>query len=59
MDGKKWDELDEKDYQDFINYGMYDVFALAELYIKIDKILNVAQVDYSDKFKVVNEGKEE
>lgn len=42
MNGKKWDELDEKDYQDFINYGMYDVFALAELYIKIDKIINVA-----------------
>lgn len=42
MNDKPWDELDEKDYADFINYGMYDVFALAELYIKIDDILWVA-----------------
>ena len=40
MKGKKWDSLSDEDYKDFIEYGMYDVFCLAELYYKVEKIIN-------------------
>lgn len=40
MNGRAWDNLDAETYKSFINYGMYDIFALAELYVKVEKIMD-------------------
>lgn len=39
MNDKPWDDLDEKTYDEFIEYGMFDILALAELYLKLNNII--------------------
>lgn len=40
MNGRPWNDLDKETYEGFIKYSMYDVFALAELYEKVEKVMN-------------------
>lgn len=35
MNNRNWDEINEQDMDDYTNYGMYDIFSLCELYIKL------------------------
>lgn len=39
MNGRKWNQMNDQDYLGFIEYGMYDVFALTELYIIVQDIM--------------------
>lgn len=39
MCDKPWDDLDKKTYDDFIEYGMFDILALGELYLKLNNII--------------------
>jgi len=32
MNDKEWVDLDKNTYNEFIEYGMYDIFCLGELY---------------------------
>ena len=41
MNGKPWDSLEKQVYDDFIEYGMYDILALSELYIQVNKQINI------------------
>ena len=39
MNNKNWDDLDKNTYDEFIDYGMFDILALAELYLKLNNII--------------------
>ena len=40
MNGKKWNEMPAETYEKFIEYGMYDIFSLAELYKKVEDVMD-------------------
>jgi len=39
MSGRSWDDLNRSTYDDFIEYGMFDILALGELYVKLNNII--------------------
>lgn len=59
MNGRPWDALDAETYENFIEYGMYDIFALAELYVKVEKIMNEMSLKLYEKFHEEKENEEE
>ena len=40
MNGRPWNDLDKETYEAFIKYGMFDIFSLAELYEKVENVMN-------------------
>tara|TARA_B110000503_G_C6915474_1_gene316458 strand:- start:447 stop:677 length:231 start_codon:yes stop_codon:yes gene_type:complete len=50
MNGRSWDDLDKETYEGFIEYGMYDIFSLAELYVKVENIMDEMSFKLFEQF---------
>lgn len=50
MSGRSWDDLNRSTYDDFIEYGMFDILALGELYVKLNNIIQLMDKKFIKQF---------